>query len=91
MLDEKLLTMLSRARLATKWSLKMILPTPEFDPLFADDGVPFRTKMVGYIEREFSDILGDRRRLLLNSNSGLDWLAQQISRELSPPRSHEAA
>ena len=90
MQDEKLLTMLSRARLESKRSLKMILPTPEFDPMFADDGVPFRTKMLGYIEREFSDILGDRRRLL-NSNSGLDWLAQQISRELSPPRSHEAA
>ena len=90
MLDEKSLTMLSRARLATKRSLKMIIPTPEFDPLFAEDGVPFRTKMLGYIEREFSDILGDRQRLL-NSNSGLDWLAQQISRELSPARSHEAA
>ena len=90
MLDEKLLTMLSPARLATKRSLKMILPTPEFDPLFADDGIPFRTKMLGYIEQEFADILGDRRRLL-NSDAGLDWLAQQINRELSPRRSHEAA
>lgn len=63
----------------------MILPTPEFDPLFADDGISFRTKMLGYIEQEFSDILGDRRRIL-NSNAGLDWLAQQISRELSQLR-----
>jgi len=35
----------------------MIIPTPEFDPMFADDGVPFRTKMIQYIEREFSDLL----------------------------------
>ena len=69
----------------------MILPTPEFDPLFADDGIPFRTKMLGYIEQEFSDILVDRRRLL-RSESGLDWLAQQINSELSSqPRSNKAA
>ncbi len=68
----------------------MILPTPEFDPLFAEDGIPFRTKMLGYIEQEFSDILGDRRRLL-NSKASLDWLAQQISRELSQLRTNEAA
>lgn len=68
----------------------MILPTPEFDPLFAEDGIPFRTKMLGYIEREFSDLLGDRRRLL-RSESGLDWLAQQISSELSQPQLKKAA
>ncbi|MBC7817348.1 MAG: hypothetical protein IAG10_10705 [Planctomycetaceae bacterium] len=68
----------------------MILPTPEFDPLFAEDGIPFRTKMLGYIEQEFADILGDRRRLL-NSNTGLDWLAQQINRELLQLRPNEAA
>lgn len=68
----------------------MILPTPEFDPLFADDGIPFRTKMLGYIEQEFADILGDRQRLL-HSNSGLDWLAKQVSSELSESRLNEAA
>ena len=69
----------------------MILPTPQFDPLFADDGIPFRTKMLSYIEQEFSDILGDRRRLL-RSESGLNWLAQQINSELSSqPRSNKAA
>lgn len=68
----------------------MILPTPDFDPLFAADGVPFRTKMLAYIEQEFSDILGDRRRLL-RSESGLKWLAQQISSEFSQPPSQEAA
>jgi hypothetical protein len=36
----------------------VIIPTPEFDPLFADDGVPFRTKMCEFIAREFADILG---------------------------------
>ena len=68
----------------------MILPTPDFDPLFAADGVPFRTKMLAYIEQEFSDILGDRRRLL-RSESGLEWLAPQITSELSQPQSQEAA
>ena len=68
----------------------MILPTPEFDPLFADDGISFRTKMLDYIEQEFADILGDRRRLL-QSQCGLDWLATQISNELSNSRSNEAA
>ena len=31
----------------------MIIPTPEYDPMFADDGVPFRDKMIDYIKREF--------------------------------------
>ncbi len=90
MLDEKLLTMLSRARLATKRSLKMIIPTPEFDPLFADDGIPFRTKMLDYIEQEFADILGDQRRLL-SSDSGLQRLAELISGQLSRDATREAA
>ena len=68
----------------------MILPTPEFDPLFADDGVPFRTKMLRYIDREFSDILGDRRRLLA-SNSGLERLAELIASQLSREAAREAA
>lgn len=68
----------------------MIIPTPEFDPMFADDGIPFRAKMVSYIEREFSDILGHRQRLL-HSESGLDWLAKQIHNEISRERSTEAA
>jgi hypothetical protein len=53
----------------------MIIPTPDFDPLFADDGEPFRTKMLRYIEREFADLLGDRRGLL-HSEAGLNALAQ---------------
>ena len=43
----------------------MIIPTAKFDPLFAEDGIPFRQKMVQYIRREFSDILGKRTELLL--------------------------
>ncbi|MGE0606716.1 MAG: hypothetical protein AB7O62_06275 [Pirellulales bacterium] len=42
----------------------MIIPTAEFDPLFARDGVPFRTKMVEYIQQEFADILGPRMHQL---------------------------
>jgi hypothetical protein len=34
----------------------MIIPTPAYDPLFADDGIPFRTKMLQYILREFADL-----------------------------------
>ena len=56
----------------------MILPTPEYDPLFADDGVPFRTKMLRYIEREFADILGDRCSLL-GSDRGLEQLAELVA------------
>lgn len=63
----------------------MILPTPEFDPLFADDGIPFREKMLAYIEREFSDMLGERR-LLLRTDTGLAWLAEQAHQKPSPPR-----
>ena len=68
----------------------MIIPTPDFDPLFADDGIPFRTKMLGYIEQEFSDILGDRRRLLA-SDSGLERLAEVMTSQLSREAVREAA
>jgi hypothetical protein len=41
----------------------MIIPTPEFDPLFADDGIPFRVKMLRFIEREFADLLQERPQI----------------------------
>ncbi len=41
----------------------MIIPTAEYDPLFANDGVPFRDKMFDYILREFSDLLGPQTGL----------------------------
>jgi hypothetical protein len=53
----------------------MIIPTPEFDPLFADDGLPFQARMVEYITREFADLLGPRLGLLHNDR-GLDILAE---------------
>ena len=53
----------------------MIIPTAEYDPMYADDGVPFRAKMIRYIEREFADILGSRKRLL-HTDCGLDAIAQ---------------
>lgn len=52
----------------------MIIPTAEYDPLFANDGVSFREKMVGYIIREFSDTLGPRVGEL-QSDAGLDALS----------------
>lgn len=55
----------------------MIIPTPEFDPLFADDGVPFQAKMIEYIEREFADLLRGRMGLLRQPN-GLDLLTQLL-------------
>jgi hypothetical protein len=56
----------------------MILPTPEYDPMFANDGVPFRTKMVQYIEREFSDLLGSHTGLL-RSEQGLAVLSKMYA------------
>ena len=55
----------------------MIIPTPEYDPLFANDGVPFRTKMLAYIDREFPDLLGNRRGLL-HSEKGLEILSNLL-------------
>jgi len=66
----------------------MILPTPEFDPMFADDGVPFREKMIRCIQREFSDLLGADARFL-ESEGGLDILlriAQARRSEKTPLR-----
>ena len=53
----------------------MIIPTPEFDPLFAHDGIPFKQKMCAYIRREFADLLGSNVTLLDNSG-GLDQLSR---------------
>ena len=33
----------------------MIIPTADFDPMFANDGIPFGLKMRQYIQREFAD------------------------------------
>ena len=52
----------------------VIIPTAEFDPMFADDGISFRTKMIEYIEREFADLLGNRVGPLC-SDQGLEILA----------------
>jgi hypothetical protein len=41
----------------------VIIPTPEYDPLFTDDGVPFREKMIRYIRREFADLLAQEPEL----------------------------
>lgn len=68
----------------------MIIPTAEFDPLFADDGVPFQTKMVQYIQREFEDILGGRRQLL-QSEQGLDAFSNIVAEQLADEASTRAA
>jgi len=52
----------------------MIIPTPEFDPMFADDGIPLRTRMIQYIKREFGDVLGSHVGLL-HTEQGLSALS----------------
>ena len=71
----------------------MILPTPDFDPMFAYDGVPFREKMIRYIQREFSDLLG-ADATLLETEGGLEILSrvarsrrQEPSISILPPLS----
>ena len=58
----------------------MIIPTPEFDPLFADDGIPFSRKMCQYIQREFADQLG-LGAALLETESGLEIVADKFLRQ----------
>jgi hypothetical protein len=65
----------------------MITPTPEYDPMFADDDIPLRTKMIQYIEREFGDLLGAHRGLL-RTDEGLATLSRiylNNNNETSPP------
>lgn len=59
----------------------MIIPTPEFDPLFANDGAPFRNKMIRWIEEEFQDLLGEDARLL-----GLPGGFERIQAHLTRPK-----
>ena len=68
----------------------MIIPTPEYDPLFANDGVPFREKMKAYIREEFSDILG-ADLALLKSDAGLEQLAALYVSRQSPYQDEKAA
>ena len=38
----------------------MIIPTPEFDPFFAESpGQSFQDRMIDYIRREFADTLAE--------------------------------
>jgi len=50
----------------------MIIPTPEFDPFFADDEIPFQEKMRSYIQREFSDLIDPRQFPDLFSRTSVD-------------------
>lgn len=62
----------------------MIVPTAEYDPMFANDGVPFREKMIQYIQHEFGDVLGPRAGLL-HSEAGLEALAAMTARSAAAP------
>lgn len=54
----------------------MIIPTAEYDPMFAEDGIPFREKMLRYIERNFTDLLGSDR-VFLRAPGGLERLSRR--------------
>ena len=68
----------------------MIIPTPEFDPLFANDGVPFRTKMLQYIQREFAD-LKEAQNFLLMGDEGLNDLSVPLIFPIQPAPLRNAA
>lgn len=63
----------------------MILPTPEFDPLFSNDDRPLRDRMIDYIRREFSDLLG-ARVAWLDEPDGLDRLSNTKATQASGQR-----
>ena len=65
----------------------MIIPTPEFDPMFANDGTPFRTKMTRWIEREFQDLLGKDGRLPVQPG----WLEKLQVKFMHPKSVRQAA
>ena len=74
----------------------MIIPTPEFDPLFATDGIPFRTKMFDYIRREFADLLDSRAVVLesadeLHPRNGHDPRGAATRRGPTQPAKQDAA
>jgi hypothetical protein len=68
----------------------MIIPTPDFDPMFAVDGIPFQNKMIEYIRREFADLLGPRLGLL-QSEMGLKALAEMYHPATMESTSRKAA
>ena len=68
----------------------MIIPTPDFDPLFASDGIPFQDKMCAYIRGEFSDVLGTHAPFL-TSPGGLDVLSRIYTTRLIVPVQEQKA
>ena len=73
----------------------MIIPTAEFDPLFAQDGTPFRDKMLAYIRREFADLLGSASGLVasLDEIAALDQAGEieAAPQPTAPPVPHRRA
>ena len=68
----------------------MIIPTPDFDPLFAADGIPFGLKMRQYIQREFADQLGPYTAFL-ETEEGLAIVAANFFPEFATNTSQRAA
>lgn len=63
---------------------RMIVPTAEYDPTFAEDGVPFREKMTACIRREFADLLGPHAGLPA-TDAGLERLSRMVHRMAGRP------
>lgn len=64
----------------------MIIPTAEFDPMFANDGTPFREKMLAYLEHEFAELLhGPARDLLQQKQDSLKTSSDLRVQIASPP------
>lgn len=68
----------------------MIIPTPDFDPLFAEDGIPFGLKMRQFIQREFADQLGPYTALL-EAEEGLAVVAARFFPECAANASQRDA
>ena len=68
----------------------MIIPTPDFDPLFADDGIPFGLKMRQFIQREFADELGPYIAVL-EAEEGLAVVAARFFPEFAANASQRDA
>jgi hypothetical protein len=62
----------------------MIIPTPEFDPFYAHDGIPFQQKMLERIQRDYADLLAQDANSLLELQQLQSPFSQGQSRRKLP-------
>lgn len=63
----------------------MIIPTAEFDPMFANDGTPFREKMLAYLEREFAELLHGPARDLITPMQESPETSSDLRMQIASP------